>query len=253
MKDDLMKNPDLQSVQALWSDFLEVLADFTASFDHNGNPESENLKQRFKDLWIDCLCDRDEMDDFLSRKAEKPALSNFNHEILDEYAFYLYPESAPIGRQTVEDTQLDESPVPASCGELVQMYLHTFGNDDRGWTEIQRNFFPSLDVTTLRRSFGNLTSRETKDVDFRAPVRWSSNEDFIIVEEIEKHGITLKALHEVYKALGEGRSLDEIKSRVRVIYEGLAPREKKRKNRRVVKKSGPDWDLDDSLLQRNHG
>ena len=249
-----MKNSrELKELPSLWSDFLSLLADFTVSVSEADGQDSGSVSSGLKDVWVDALCERDEMDEFMSRNAGKPIKSGFNHEILDDYEFYLYPETAIPARTLPESLEDPDTPfLPKSFRDLVDLYLREFGSDEWGWSQLQRNFFPSVDVSTLRQHYARLKADIDETETVIMPARWTVEEDYIVTTAIERHGFSIQALDEIYISLGESRSVDDIKMRLCTIYEDLAPAGRRKEKRRVRKKSierDLEWELDDSLLQ----
>lgn len=253
MTNGLMKNSrELKELPSLWSDFLSLLADFTVSVSEADGPESASVRSGLKEVWVDALCERDEMDEFMSRNAGKPLKSGFHHEILDDYEFYLYPETPIPARSLSKRLEEPELFFPKSFRDLVDLYLREFGSDEWGWSQLQRNFFPSVNISTLRLHYARFTADSEGTETVMMPTRWTVEEDYIVTTAIERHGFSIQALDEIYISLDESRSLDDIKTRLCTIYEDLAPTGKRKEKRRVRKKSierDLEWELDDSLLQ----
>jgi hypothetical protein len=218
-----------------------------------------------RNLFVDCLCERDELDDYLSKSSRTKVKSNLNSPALEDYESVLlsHPGSVSEPPTVSQVSSGDESCVTSisdNVFELLCILLKTFGNDDWGWSQISHHYFPSISSQALRSAYhARLTSQQPLDHELE-PKRWESSEDFIVISAFEQFGCTRRTLHEAFLQLGESRSLDEIKLRLDFIVFGEtgSKRTKKAKNQSTSISTCPLpapsrewWDIDDSLLQQS--
>jgi hypothetical protein len=262
MNDDLMKNLCEDEIRGLWSDFIELLVkSYRAAQAIGGDPSEATALQG---LIIDCLCERDELDSFLSRNVSAGTRSSLNHECLDNHETILNSsESLKRSDSSLAERLDDEGcfpQLPASILPLLEVHLRTFGNSDWGWKQLQKHFFPAIEVKDLRARYAQVTAERTpNDVLFNKPERWSTEEDYIIVDNFGKNGVSIQTVHDIFVSLGEKRSFDEIRERLLLI---LTEMDSARTNDALKthsvseplqtstenEPSSEEWEIDDSLL-----
>ena len=218
----MKKTGDSNSSQALWGNLLEILSEFRDA-ERIIEGTSGRTMRGIRSLIIDFLCERDELDHYLSKRRRTKIYSSLNHELLDKFEEHLAEsdEALQIDRASCNQQAIELSDLlfGDNFKNLIDLYLKTFGSDEWGWKQIQKTFFPSVDLLSLRFAYSRSLVRAPSNV--IPPKRWEMDEDFILIEELEKHGPSRRGLHGIHTRLEEQRSLDEIKQRVKSLCEEL--------------------------------
>ena len=225
-----MKKIPLNSTLSLWANLLELVSEFQEC-PIDATDDSIHLHDSLRDIFIDCLCERDEVDEFLSKHFGKKVSSGLHHEVLDRYVASLDgPEDLDLKSESDCSEASDEAFAGLSGDNfknLIEFYISMFGSDELGWQQIQQNLFPAVKLNKLRSAYARVVNDSGTTVE--PPSLWPIDEDIILVEEFEKHGPSRKAIHEIYMRLEGRRCVDEIRTRLRTCLEEVETVGKRRK------------------------
>lgn len=252
-----------------WSEFVEILR--VSIRDSTSRKHSESGVMELKRVFIQCLCDRDEFDQYLRTSYGENCLSSFNCPGLIDYHDVLRDDTHSVTFETYvphsTENELGFKPFSSNIIKLINLGLNTFGRDPWGWAQIQKHYFPSLQVEQLRAkyirsiSFAGCPELETLKIK-----QWCPEDDFRLVSEIEKHGLSYVGLHRAFLALDERIPIGELKTRLRTLLEEQNENKRKKRTRRAkcnsvsasavqpelpaigIPDDGDVWAIDDSLL-----
>ena len=246
-----MNSADIERIHSLFSDYTEVLVSLLKSTRKN-HTSSEKEITELCDLFIECLCFRDELDDYISVTKGTPTKSILNTSALDKYEeVFNYLRAEPKAKMRAELTMsLSEmSSLSENAVDLITLNLRTFGSED-GWDRIHHLLFPSTQSERLRQLYFDALSKFPAS-ESGTPKIWTKTEDIALVEALDKYGRGKQGLHEAFMSLHEERSLDEIRSRISTIYS--RPKRKKPKNpvENASVLDEDEWSVDDNLLELN--
>ena len=242
-------NPTLKDqIELLFSEYIDVLSELIVS----SKIGSEDFRFNMIELFTECLCYRDELDEYLSNFQGKSVKCIMNCRGLDNYT-QLYENlnsgcsrSVPFGLTLRTPQALVLSP---SALEVIREGLRTFGSNDEGWSNLQRTFFPGTEPLALRQVFLASSSSRSDGQ------RWTWDEDFELVSQLERFGFSFRCIHETYLRLSETRSVDEIQTRLLTLrespYRRKRPKVKKQDDFKVELDAPSPWSVDDTLLELN--
>lgn len=241
----------------LFSEYIELL---TEIIKRSSNEQLSNraFLNRAVELFTECLCYRDELDNYLTHSRGSKTKSIMNCRGLDEYQLlFEYVRSLDdVATDSFEGYE-NSGPILLSenAVEVIRNGLRTFGSDSEGWSSFQKTYFPKSEIMELRKAYCEINSCSSES-EAAVPRRWTSDEDFHLVYSMEKYGLTFRGIHETYLELWETRSVDEIRSRVISLRGTVYDRSRRpvRKNRIIKEEKGEDdqeseWSVDDSLLE----
>lgn len=253
-----------------WSEFVDIL---NASIRHATRERAvdESVIADLKTLLVECLCERDEFDQYLRNAYGENSVSSLNCPGLLDYDNVLRSEASAKPSDSDSSAQsIDHhafQPFSSNIITLINLGLKSFGKDTWGWAQVQKHYFPSIPIDQLRatyvRSIHTGGAEELKSVKLE---QWCPEDDFRLVSEMDKHGTSYIGLHSAYLALNERVPLDEIKARLRTLLEGQGGNWRKKRTRKAkslpigaeekdtelplsaIPDDGDDWAIDDSLL-----
>ena len=241
----------------LFSEYIELL---TEIIKRSSNEQLSNraFLSRAVELFTECLCYRDELDNYLTHSRGSTTKSIMNCRGLDEYQL-LFQYVTSLCDVSTDSLAVCENSGPillsANAVEVIRNGLRTFGSDSEGWSSFQKTYFPKSEIMELRKAYCEIT-RCSGQSEAAVPRRWTSDEDFHLVYSMEKYGLTFRGVHETYLELWETRSVDEIRSRV-ISLRGTVYDRSRMLNRKkfvIKEEKGEDnqeseWSVDDSLLE----
>ena len=249
-------------VEFLFSEYVDLVSDVIRKISVHGN-SSTHVSDQLVDLVSECLCHRDELDNYLADSSGKSAKSILNCSGLDNYEqlFDFVRRTKGKGTDAASGTALDGGPVVISynAAEVIRNGLRTFGSDQEGWSSFVRSYLKYCDVGEVRQAYFAFTGRGDNEFKTAFPAkRWESDEDFHLVAAAEKFGLSLRGIHEAFLLLGGRRSMDEIRARLAVVFPG--PPKRKRRKKEAIKAGevevrcdeghvSSDWSIDDGLLE----
>ena len=223
---------------------------------HSAKVGDAPTNSHFLNHFCEALCERDELDNYLSTLSGRNMKSILHCKALDDYeSLFAFLQSSNPNCESSESLECIGNPERLVLGrvdhDLINSSLRTFGSSEWGWNRIHQMYFPTWDAGLLRSEFerGRWEYPEARrDI----PKRWTVDEDFCVAYGIHRHGPGLGAVQDIFTSLHESRSVDEIVARV----EALRP---KKKRKRLTKPEvteattrcpspSDEWDVDDSLL-----
>jgi hypothetical protein len=233
--------------------------------DATSGEHSESEVMELKGVFIQCLCERDEFDQYLRTSYGENCLSSFNCPGLIDYHDVLRNDvnmgSSETNAPLVDENELGFKPFSSNLIKLINLGLKTFGRDPWGWAQIQKHYFPALPVEQLRANYvRSISFAGGPELETLKIKQWCPEHDFRLVSEIEKHGLSYVGLHRAFLALDERIPIEELKTRLRTLLEEQNENTRKKRSRKAksavqpvlpaigIPDDGDVWAIDDSLL-----